>query len=196
MPILLSAASLAVYAWLNGGMTASVAFTSLAIFGKLEYSLSVMPNTVTELLDARISVKRIQQHLESLEKQSNTVPGATLAFEDAEIAWPSDNDDAKTTFRLHNISLNFPKGELSVVHGKTGSGKSLLLAALLGEADVKSGRIVVPKPVPFHDRHDDKANREDWILPSSIAFVAQVRLLGLSISSFIIFRQSQDMFQP
>ncbi len=61
MPILLGAASLAVYAWLNSAMTASVAFTSLAVFTKLEYSLSVMPNTITELLDARISIKRIQQ---------------------------------------------------------------------------------------------------------------------------------------
>lgn len=187
MPILLSAASLAVYAWLNGGMTASVAFTSLAVFSKLEYSLSVLPNTLTELLDARVSINRIQQHLDGLEKQPSTAFGESLAFEDVDVAWPA-NDNDKTSFRLHNISLEFPAGELSVIHGKTGAGKSLLLAALLGEADVKSGRIVVPKPVPVQDRHDDKANCENWILPSSIAFVAQIPWLeDASIKDNILF---------
>ena len=114
MPILLGAASLAVYAWLNGGMTPAVAFTSLAIFTKLEYSLSVMPNTISELLDARVSIKRIQQHLEGPEKISSTIAGESVAFECVEVAWPS-NEKVHESFRLRNVNLAFPNNQLRSV---------------------------------------------------------------------------------
>ena len=114
MPIFLGAASLAVYAWLNGGITPAVAFTSLAVFTKLEYSLSVMPNTISELLDALVSIKRIQQHLESPEKQPSTVAGERVAFECVEVAWPS-NDNGQETFKLRNVTLAFPDNELRQV---------------------------------------------------------------------------------
>ena len=76
--------------------------------------------------------------------------------------------------------------ELSVIHGKTGSGKSLLLAAILGEADVKSGRVFVPKPE--HNPRNGKVNRENWILASSMAFIAQIPWLeDASIKDNILF---------
>lgn len=111
MPIFLGAAALAVYAWLNGGMTAAVAFTSLAVFTKLEYSLSVIPQVISELLDARVSIQRIQQHLESPEKQAGIYVGDRVVLEEAEISWPSDNEN-NDTFRLGNLNLQFPNGEL------------------------------------------------------------------------------------
>ena len=203
MPILLGASSLAVYAWLNDGMTPAIAFTSLAVFTKLEYSLSVVPNLISEFLDARVSIRRIQQHLEGPEKQASTEPGEHLAFECAELAWPSNREGIES-FRLRDVSLAFPGNELrqvpayhlskflilmeelSVIHGKTGAGKSLLLAAIIGEADVKSGTVIVPRSK--HDRHDDKASRGNWILPSSIAFVAQIPWLeNASIRDNILF---------
>lgn len=38
------------------------------------------------MLDARISIKRVQQHWDSVEKQTSTVPGEVLAFEDVDSA--------------------------------------------------------------------------------------------------------------
>ena len=111
MPIFLGAAALAVYAWLNGGMTAAVAFTSLAVFTKLEFSLSVMPNNISELLDARVSIQRIQEHLESPEKQVGIHLGDRVVLEEAEISWPSDNEN-HDTFRLRSVNLQFPSGDL------------------------------------------------------------------------------------
>ena len=77
-------------------------------------------------------------------------------------------------FVLRNINLHFPMKELSVVSGATGSGKSLLLAALIGEADHVSGRMGCPESPLFKDRYDYRANKSDWILNSAIAFVAQI----------------------
>jgi len=76
-------------------------------------------------------------------------------------------------FTLRNITLQFPNKALSVISGPTGSGKSLLLAAILGEVDLHEGSIIVPRAPPEHDFFDDKATAEDWIIPSAIAFVSQ-----------------------
>jgi len=46
-PVLLSAAALSVYAVIQGSMSPSVAFPALAIFGQLEWTLSVVPELVT-----------------------------------------------------------------------------------------------------------------------------------------------------
>ncbi|KZV99859.1 hypothetical protein EXIGLDRAFT_668146 [Exidia glandulosa HHB12029] len=54
-------------------------------------------------------------------------------------------DDA--TFQLHDINIVFPRGELSVITGATGSGKSSLLSALLGEMKCLEGRVLLPKYV-------------------------------------------------
>lgn len=55
----------------------------------------------------------------------------------------TDIEDA--TFQLYNINIVFPRGELSVVTGPTGSGKSSLLAALLGEMKHLRGTVLLPK---------------------------------------------------
>ncbi|KAH8159311.1 hypothetical protein CIB48_g8940 [Xylaria polymorpha] len=158
-PILLAAVSLAVYAALHGSLIPSVAFVSLSVFKALELTLSIIPELTTDLLDAW---------------------GADeISFDNASIAWPSNTDSASgeedaERFILRNVNVTFPKGELSVISGKTGSGKSLMLAAILGEVDLLSGTISKPRAPPLHERHDSKANKENWVIPSAIAYVAQI----------------------
>ena len=60
----------------------------------------------------------------------------------------SRSSDSDAQFRLTDITLRFPKGELSIVTGETGSGKRLLLHAALGEAHVTSGTVVSPLQQP------------------------------------------------
>jgi ABC-type multidrug transport system fused ATPase/permease subunit len=111
MPILLGAAALATYAWLNGTMTSSVAFTALSVFSSLEWTLSVVPVTITEYFDAKISVARIQQYLAELDKEKPTMESESVVFKNASITWPSRNakEDA---FALRNVNLEFPNKEL------------------------------------------------------------------------------------
>jgi ABC-type multidrug transport system fused ATPase/permease subunit len=97
-----------------------------------------------------------------------------VSFDKTTVSFPSDSEkDDEDRFILRDISLEFPNGELSVISGPTGSGKSLLLAAILGEAEVLSGNIRVPRPPPIHERFDSKATAANWILPTAIAFVSQ-----------------------
>ncbi|KAI1155817.1 P-loop containing nucleoside triphosphate hydrolase protein [Nemania diffusa] len=178
-PILLAAVSLAVYAALHGSLIPSVAFVSLSVFKALELTLSIIPELTTDLLDAWVSIKRIDDYLQGAEISEITQEADEISFDNASIAWPSDTNAANSEedpdrFILRHVDVKFPKGELSVISGKTGSGKSLMLAAILGEVDLLSGTISKPRSPPLHERHDSKANKANWIIPGAVAYVAQI----------------------
>jgi ABC-type multidrug transport system fused ATPase/permease subunit len=48
-------------------------------------------------------------------------------------------------FELNDLDITFPAGKLSVIAGPTGSGKSAMLLALLGEMDCVKGTVFLPK---------------------------------------------------
>jgi ABC-type multidrug transport system fused ATPase/permease subunit len=179
-PIGLSAISLATYALINGGLTASVAFTAMAVFGALEMSLAILPEIISNGLEAKVSADRIDVYMDSAEKTVNTVPSDSIAFEDVSVGWPADKADddeeeeGEDRFLLRDLNLAFPKKGLSVISGRTGSGKSLLLASILGECDVLQGTIKVPVPLPIKDRFDHQATSANWNIDSAIAYVAQI----------------------
>jgi ABC-type multidrug transport system fused ATPase/permease subunit len=177
-PIGLSAISLATYALIHGGLTASVAFTAMAVFGALEMSLAILPEIISNGLEAKVSADRIDIYMDSAEKIVNTVPSDSIAFEDVSVGWPADKaedeEEDEDRFLLRDLNLAFPKKGLSVISGRTGSGKSLLLASILGECDVLQGTIKVPVPPPIKDRFDHLATSANWNIDSAIAYVAQI----------------------
>ncbi|KAL9636160.1 MAG: hypothetical protein Q9164_002999, partial [Protoblastenia rupestris] len=174
-PILLSAISLAVYAALHGDLSASVAFTSITIFSALEFSLAIVPEVAADGLEAWVSAARIEEHLGAPELEDYMTPHHTIVFENATIAWPSDTaEEESDRFTLQGLNVKIPGKGLTVIGGQTGSGKSLMLASILGEADLLRGAIKAPIPPSLSERYDSKANKTDWILKSSIAFVAQI----------------------
>ncbi|QRW04429.1 ABC transporter [Ceratobasidium sp. AG-Ba] len=48
-------------------------------------------------------------------------------------------------FELRDMNVIFPEGVISLIFGPTGSGKSSLLSALLGEMDRVTGEVYIPK---------------------------------------------------
>lgn len=174
-PVMLSAVSLAVYAILNGGLSASVAFTAITVMSSMELALAILPEVIADALEAWVSVKRIGEYLDAPERDQYISPGNAISFEDASVAWPSDSpDEDPDRFVLKDINVHFPYNELSVISGKTGTGKSLFLASILGEADRLAGHIKVPRAPSSKERFDYIANKTDWIIPAAVAFVAQI----------------------
>jgi len=188
-PVILTVTSLGSYAWIHGSLSASVAFVSIGILGSLDFAISLMPTLIRFAINSWVSLKRIEQYLEGPEIERVSKDGPDVAFDNASLAWSLDEKEKKdkkesddsdeiveeeNRFVLRDVSLTFPAGELSVISGKTGSGKTLLLAAIIGEADLLSGSIYVPTPPAATERQDHKANPSNWILPTSIAYVGQV----------------------
>lgn len=124
------------------------------------------------MLEAAISATRIERYFEEQEVTRYTKVANTVSFADASIAWPADLSNAAFGFMLRELILSFPTNELSIISGKTGSGKSLLLAAIIGEAASLSGVIRIPIPGP--ERYHNNSHLETGIIPEAIAFVAQV----------------------
>ncbi|EDN10434.1 hypothetical protein HCAG_06237 [Histoplasma mississippiense (nom. inval.)] len=174
-PVMLSAVSLGVYYLLYGELSASVAFTTVSIFSSLELTLAILPELITDFIECWVSAERIEKYLTSAEKGHNTLPSDKICFEKATISWPvEDPDETDGRFRLQDISLNFPPKGFSVISGKTGSGKSLLIASILGESDILAGIVRVPVAPPPEETFNEYANKENWIIDSAIAYVAQI----------------------
>lgn len=101
----------------------------------------------------------------------------------------------KAMFTLADMTARFPHGKLSLICGRLGSGKTLLLAGLLGEADLLAGHVECPRSVPNAMQplsilaHNAPAIKdEDWIVSSMVAYVPQQAWLqNASIKDNIVF---------
>ncbi|KAJ7122930.1 multidrug resistance-associated ABC transporter [Mycena epipterygia] len=188
-------------------LTPSIAFTSViqlcSVFNEMKFALSALPNAVIKILQVVLSLRRIEEYLNlsevkpvpPLERQSQAIN-----FQSCTVTWPRDASSSTPTstphkFILVDLTLDFPLGELSLICGKIGSGKSLLLLALLGEADVVAGQMTCPRSPPDSLAFFANANisREDWLLEGMCAYVPQVSWLrNASIKENILFHLPYD----
>lgn len=107
MPALIGATALFVYAWQNQRIKASLSLTALSVFSSLEWTISAVPTTIAEMLDARVSTNRIHGHLRSEERLSVQKPGSSVELKTASIAWSSTSNAI-----LRDLNLQFPVGAL------------------------------------------------------------------------------------
>lgn len=62
-PVIVSLVSFAVFAAIGNVLTAEIAFTSLALFNVLRFPLIMLPQQIQGLVEARVSLKRINDFL-------------------------------------------------------------------------------------------------------------------------------------
>ena len=122
--------------WAGLPLRVDIAFPALQLFAMLENNLSELPNLITVLLNAKVSVDRIEHFMNEpnkLDAETSLDSSTRLEVRHASFPWPGATDTV-----LKDITLSFQPG-LTVIFGKVGTGKSALLQALLGEADLVSG---------------------------------------------------------
>jgi ABC-type multidrug transport system fused ATPase/permease subunit len=124
---------------------------------------------------------------------------STPALHDTPATGGSNASTPRRRFILVDLSLKFPEGELSLICGKLGSGKTLLLLALLGEADLLAGQIICPRSPPDAISTFMSISEEDeWIVPNMCAYVPQSAWLqNASIKQNILFNlpYNEDRYQ-
>ncbi|KAJ5994040.1 hypothetical protein N7451_009764 [Penicillium sp. IBT 35674x] len=161
-PFIVAAAAICSYAYTESKVSSSIIFTMIELLPHLQGTLGLLPVVFQDYFGARLNAQRMEVYLKEpeLEKILDPSPTGSVAFRDACIAWPSEKQQKNQEkivlpsdhFVLRDMNIEFPTGELSIIHGETGSGKSLLLSAILGEADLLRGRIDSPAqehPVAF-----------------------------------------------
>ncbi|KAF8962574.1 hypothetical protein BDZ97DRAFT_1920389 [Flammula alnicola] len=141
-------------------LTPTIAFTAIVIFDEIKYALNELPEFLVEALQAFVSLRRIETYLNVAEVKvrpagNSSQQALEVALHSAMISWPQIRASSshaeqsistpRTRFSLINISTTFPRREISLICGKIGSGKTLLLLALLGEADVLAGHVSCPR---------------------------------------------------
>lgn len=184
-PTIVTAASFAYYIYVQGGvLTTPVAFTALSLFTLLRDPLDRLSDMLSFVVQSKVSLDRVQDFLnENDTKKYDQLTidpnGNRFAFENSTISWDKDNQD----FKLKDLNIEFKTGKLNVVIGPTGSGKTSLLMALLGEMYLLNGKVVVPALEPRQELIVDANGTTN-----SIAYCSQAAwLLNDTVKNNILF---------
>ncbi|XP_059256375.1 ATP-binding cassette sub-family C member 10 isoform X1 [Mustela nigripes] len=147
LPVVISIVIFITYVLLGHQLTATKVFTALALVRMLILPLNNFPWVINGLLEAKVSLDRIQRFLDlpSHNPQAYyspdppTEPSTVLELQEALFSWDPAGS-SQETFISH---LEVKKGALVGIVGKVGCGKSSLLAAIAGELHRLSGRVAV-----------------------------------------------------
>ncbi|KAL8585023.1 hypothetical protein ACOMHN_043659 [Nucella lapillus] len=150
-PFMVSLTTFAVYTLSdeNNVLDAEKAFVSLSLFNIMRFPLSMLPNVITNIVQASVSLKRLQKFLDNDELDTEAVQYTTpdklsVKIENGTFTWDREASDT-----ISNISLEVEEGSLVAVVGVVGAGKSSLLSALLGEMDKIAGSVSVKGSVAY-----------------------------------------------
>jgi ABC-type multidrug transport system fused ATPase/permease subunit len=179
----------------------SVAFTALSLFQILRIPLDQLADMVAHVQESKVSVDRIEEYLSEPEtdkynqlvtrkKDGNGEP--LIGFEHATFSWGGKDMTDKTAaeaFKLMDLDLKFRVGQLNVVAGPTGSGKTSLLMGLLGEMTKLKGDVYLPGG---RSREDIRSDPETG-LTESVAYCAQQAwLVNGTVKENIVFASDFD----
>ncbi|OAX78566.1 hypothetical protein ACJ72_07125 [Emergomyces africanus] len=211
-PILIALVSFFLYTVVEGKkLVPSVAFPALSTFSLLRIPLDQMADMIAHVQESKASIARVEQFLneEETEKYSQlrvvneerSDAPSRIALENATLSWgstlanpktgsPSQGDDSGESFRLINMDVSFRIGELNVIAGPTGSGKTSMLMALLGEMTLLEGSVYLPGGTS--DRADLRVDPATG-LTDSVAYCAQEAwLVNATIKDNILFASPFD----
>lgn len=175
-PALVASVTLAVYSALGNQLSPAKVFTALALFNQLRFPLIFYPMVINTLAEGKSSLARLTKFFNSeevidyVERVENEEQDAlhaasgsdsVVAIRDGTFSWTcisstsindTDRDSSclsSSSKILRNINLDVKKGELVAVIGSVGSGKTMLLNALLGELYKDEGRVRVKGEVAY-----------------------------------------------
>uniref|UniRef100_A0A668AAK9 ATP-binding cassette, sub-family C (CFTR/MRP), member 3 n=1 Tax=Myripristis murdjan TaxID=586833 RepID=A0A668AAK9_9TELE len=141
-PFLVALTTFAVYVTVdeNNILDAEKAFVSLSLFNILRFPLNMLPQVISSIVQASVSLKRIQDFLSHDELDPHSVDRKNLKRHQILIL---------CTCCLSSINVMVPQGSLLAVVGHVGCGKSSLISALLGDMEKLEGDVSVRGSVAY-----------------------------------------------
>ncbi|KAI8377534.1 multi drug resistance-associated protein MRP [Radiomyces spectabilis] len=171
IPFFVSLSTFAVYvATSTAPLTSQIAFVAISLFGLLQFPLAVFPNVITSMIEASVSLYRIEGYLSSEELDPNAVTRMDyrqlndwtpdvplLEVNHGTFKW-AESDPAPS---LKDVCIGVKKGEVTAVVGRVGSGKSTLMSALLGDTVKLEGQVILRGSVAY-------APQQPWVMNASL----------------------------
>ncbi|KNA20530.1 hypothetical protein SOVF_051440 [Spinacia oleracea] len=145
LPLVVSTLTFGTAILLGVSFDAATVFTTTTLFKMLQEPIRTFPQSMVSISQAVVSLARLDDFMTSrelVEESVERIEGySTTAVEvrDGFFSW----DDEGGEEVLKNISLNINKGQLAAIVGTVGSGKSSLLASILGEMHKTNGKVRV-----------------------------------------------------
>ena len=179
----------------------SIAFTALSLFSLLRIPLDQFADMLAHVQESKVSVDRVEEFLneEETEKYTQVQDGSSgdrsetlIGLQNATFTWGGKDairEDGTLAFRLLDIDVQFRVGQLNIIAGPTGSGKTSLLMAMLGEMTLLSGSIHLPG---CRSREDLKPNPETGMIDAVAYCAQQAWLVNDTIKQNILFSSPWD----
>lgn len=202
-PIIITFFTFLIYTVVEGKrLVPSIAFPALSIFSLLRVPLDRVADMVAHVLESKVSIDRVETFLDEEEtekyaqlRHTSRELSPKIAIENATLTWGSSTpnkskSEVADAFRLINVNVSFRVGKLNVIAGPTGSGKTSMLMALLGEMKLLEGRVSLPGGTTDRaELHIDPATS----LTESVAYCAQEAwLVNATIQDNIVFAAGFD----
>ncbi|XP_028432411.1 multidrug resistance-associated protein 9 [Perca flavescens] len=154
-----------VHTMLGLKLVTSDAFTTIAVFNAMRFSLALLPLIVKSLADAAVSLARLKKILVIQNPESYLIQrkdsDSAIVMKNATFSWSqpesppstangvkghkveelSQNGKTETLSTLRNISFILPKGNLLGVCGNVGSGKTSLISSILEQMHLLRGSL-------------------------------------------------------
>ncbi|KAJ7141437.1 hypothetical protein C8R44DRAFT_763446 [Mycena epipterygia] len=172
-------------------LSASKVFSSMAVFDLLRSQMWFTFYTISTAVNGKVSLDRLNEFLHNTELLDSFISKDTpeivapdeptsdlVGFREATFAWSNDETDGTATPSSRRFLLKidgelfFRPGRVNLVVGPTGSGKTSLLMALLGEM-----HLVPSSPSTWYNLPRDKgvsyAAQESWVMNDTIKVLYQ-----------------------
>lgn len=146
-----------------------VALTSIMSFGQTASSLTLQ---FTNLITSLSAVDRIMNYVNTAPSEENNLKDQEGEAKLLANGWPTRGhihlDNASASYGKHkvlkNVSLDLAAGSKTVICGRTGSGKSTILALILRLVDLEEGSVQIDG-VDIHDLSPNSVRSSIAALP-------------------------------